>query len=104
VEQVEEQRLDDVVAVVPERDARIALLARMAVQRAAPQPAAQSALRAALRDHASDDAVGVLLDDVVRDAQRLQVPGQHVRREARLLLVEVDGAELEPHGRGALQR
>ena len=78
-----------------ERDAREAPLAREAVQRAAAQPAAQPALRAALGDHAPHDGVGVLLDDVVRHAERLEVVGQHVLREARLLLVEVHGAELE---------
>ena len=33
-----------------------------------------------------------------------QVLGQHVLREVRLLLVEVDGEQLEVHRRTALQR
>ena len=103
-EQIEEQRLDDVVAVVAERDLGDAVLAREAVQGAAAQPRAQAAHRAAFRDHALHDAVGVLLDDVERHAEGCEVVRQHVRREIRLLLVEVDGEQLEAHRRAALQR
>ena len=76
--------------MVAERDLGRAELARDAVEHAAPQPRAQRAHRPAFRNHALDDAVGVLLDDAERDAARLEIARQHVGREARLLLVEVD--------------
>ena len=62
-EQVEEQRLDDVVAMMAERDLGDAVLGGEAVQRAAAQARAQPAHRLAFGDHALHDAVGVLLDD-----------------------------------------
>src|SRR5690606_18820214 len=46
---------------------------------------------------------GVLLDDVDRHAQPAQVVGQHVLREAGLLLVQVHRHQLERHRRLALQ-
>src|SRR6185503_4621999 len=47
VEHVEEQRLDDVVAVVPQRDLRSAELVGDAIENAAPQARAQAAHRLA---------------------------------------------------------
>jgi tRNA 2-thiocytidine biosynthesis protein TtcA len=79
-------------------------LQREAVQGAAAQAAAKPALRAALGDHAPDHGIRILLDDVVRHAERLEIVGQHALRETGLLLVEVHGGELEAHGGGALQR
>ena len=103
-EQVQEQRLDDVVAMMTERDLADAVVRRPVIERAAAQPRAQAAHRPACRDHALDDAVGVLLDHVERHAERAEILGQHLRRKARLLLVEVDRHELEAHRRRALQR
>jgi hypothetical protein len=68
--------LDEVVTVVAERDPREALLARIAIERAAPQAAAQAALRAALRDDAANDGIRVLFDHVIGHAERLEVFGQ----------------------------
>ena len=62
---VQEERLEDVVAVVPERDLRRAELARDAVEHAAPQPRAQRAHRLPFRDDALHHRVGVLHRDAV---------------------------------------
>ena len=103
-EHVHQQRDDDVVTVVAERDLGGAQLARHAVQDAAPQPRAQAAHRLSLGHEALDDAVGILVLDPERHAQAAQVRGQHLGREARLLLVEVDGDEVEAHRRARAQR
>src|SRR5437868_2038568 len=50
VEEVHQERRDDVVAVVPERDLCAPLLDRYVIQNAAPKPRAQRAIRIALRD------------------------------------------------------
>ncbi len=102
-EHVHEERLHHVVAVVAERDLGRAELARDAIERAATQARAQAAHRLAFGDQSLDDRVRVLLDDAEVDAARRQVLGQHVRREARLLLVEVDGDDREARRRAALQ-
>src|SRR5256886_15912286 len=82
-EQVEEQRLDDVVTMVPERDLADAVLGGEAVQRPAPQPRAQAAQGASLRDDALHDAVRVLLDDVPRQSQALRSEERRVGKECR---------------------
>src|SRR6187549_2141190 len=64
MKQVQEQRLDDVVAVMAQRDLGNAVFRRVAVQRAAAQPRTQLAHRLAFRDDALDHAVRVLLDHV----------------------------------------
>ena len=102
-EHVEEQRLDEIVAVMAERDLGDALLACIAVQRAAPQARAQPAHRLAFRYHALHDPIGVLLDDVKGHAERRQVFGQHMRGKTRLLLIEIHRDELEVHRCAALQ-
>jgi hypothetical protein len=68
-EHVEEQRLDDVVAMVAERDPGGADLAREAVEIAAAQARAEPAGGLALGDHRLHDAVGVALEDVELDAE-----------------------------------
>src|ERR671922_660304 len=98
-EQVEEQGLDDVVPVMAEGDLGDAILARPAVQRAAAQPRAQSAHGLAFGDHPLHHAVRVLLDHVEGHADLLQVVGQYLRGEVRLLLVEVYRDQLEVDGR-----
>src|SRR5690348_9383712 len=89
MKQVQEERREDVVAMMPQRDLVEALAFRERVQRAAPQPRAQAAHRLAFRHHARDDAVGVLLDHVERHAGCAAVIRYHVFRKTRLLLVEV---------------
>ncbi len=58
----------------------------------------------AFRDHARDDRIGVLRLDVEVDAARAQILRQHVGREARLLLVEVDGHDVEIDRRALAQQ
>ncbi len=103
VEQVQQQRLQDVVAMVAERDLGGAELARHAVEDAAAQPRAQRAGGLALGHQPLDDAVGVLVLDVERHADPRQVLGQDVLGKARLLLVEVDGDDLEVDRRALAQ-
>ena len=74
-----------------------------AVQRAAPQPRAQSAGGFTFGNHPLDDAVSVLFNNVKRDADAPQIIGQHLFRKTRLLLVEVDRHQLELHRRPRLQ-
>mmetsp|Transcript_18070 Transcript_18070/g.43154 ORF Transcript_18070/g.43154 Transcript_18070/m.43154 type:complete len:400 (-) Transcript_18070:358-1557(-) len=102
-EHVQEQRRDDVVAVVAQGDLGAAQLAGHAVQDAPAQPRAQAAGGLALGHHALHHRVGVLLLDVEGHAAALQVGGQHVLREAGLLLVEVHRHQLEPNRRALLQ-
>jgi len=100
---VQEQGLDDVVPVMPERDLGDAMLGRETVQRTAAQARAEPAHRLALRDDAFHHRVGVLLDDAERDPERLQIPGQHIGGKPRLLLVQIHRDELEAHGCAALE-
>ena len=79
----------------PSAISRRAELGRHLVEHAAAQPRAQAAHRLAFGHQPLDDRVGVLLDDAELDAARRQVGRQHVRRKAGLLLVEVDGDDLE---------
>jgi hypothetical protein len=90
--------------MVSERNLGNAVLGRVTVQRAAPHPRAQAAHGLALGDHALDDAVGILLDDMKWHTQRSQIVRQHVLRKPRLLLIEIDRDQFELHRRTALQR
>ena len=83
----------------PSAIARDAVLRRVAIQRAAPHARAQAAHGAAFGYQPLHHAVGVLLDDVEVHAQRAQVVRQHMRREVRLLLVQVHGDQREVHRR-----
>src|SRR5262249_25519010 len=88
-EEVQEERREQIVAVMAERDLRRAKLAGDAIEHAAPEPRAQRAHRGAVGDDALHDAIGVLRLDPERHPARREVAWQHVGREARLLLVEV---------------
>ena len=90
--------------MMTERDLGDAVLARIAVERASSQARTQPAHGAAFRDHALDDPVRVLFDDVIRDAERLQVLGQDMLGKARLFLIEVHGDQFEFDRCTALQR
>jgi len=100
-EHVHEERCHHVVAMVAERDLGRAHFACDAIENAAAQARAEAAHRAAFGNEALDDRVRVLFDDPEVDAEPGQVLGKHLGREARLLLVEVDGDDREV-GRGAL--
>ena len=65
------------------------------VERATAQARAQRTGGFAFRDQFLDHRIGVFLDDVVLDPQRVQVGRQYVFGEARLFLVHVDGDDLE---------
>jgi hypothetical protein len=97
------QRLQDVVAMMAERDLRRAQFARHAIQDAAAQPRAQRAGGLALGHEALDDAVRILILDVKRNIELRQIFRQHVLRKARLLLVEVHGHDLEVDRRALTQ-
>ena len=102
-EEVEEQRLEDVLAMVPQGDLVGADLLGEAVEGAAPQPRAERAGGLALGGLLLDHRVGVALEDMVLDADTVQVLGQYVLGEARLLLVKVDRHQREVHRGVALQ-
>ena len=68
--------LQDVVAVMAERDLGGAKLGRHPIKNATAQSRAQRAHRAAVGNNALDDAVGILLLDVKGDA----APGEVERR------------------------
>src|SRR5262249_26243751 len=88
-EQIQEERRENVVAVMSERDLGRADLRGDAIQRATAQPRAERAHRPAFGDHALHDAVGVLLDDPPGYAALREIARQHVGGEPRLLLIEV---------------
>ena len=100
---VQEQGFHDVVTVVAEGDLVGADLLGEAVQAAAPQARAQAAGGFPLRHLLLDDGIGVLFQDVVVHPFFFQVFGQHMLREAGLLLVQVHRHQLEIHRRGVLQ-
>ncbi|MNT13865.1 hypothetical protein D3C72_1488470 [compost metagenome] len=95
VEHVEHQGLHDVVAVVAQGHLVAAQLVGHLVQDGTAQARAQAAGGLALGHHALDDAVGVLVFDVEIDAYACQVLRQHMLGETGLLLVKVDGYEVE---------
>ena len=68
MEEVHEERFEDVLAVVAEHQRRAALLPRDAVEMAAPQPRAERAIGLAFRHLLGDDRIGVLVFDAVLDA------------------------------------
>ena len=72
-----EKRLQDVVAVVAERDLGRAYLARDPIEDAAAQPRAQPAHRLAVGDDALHHGIGILHLDAVGNAERVEVVGQH---------------------------
>ena len=73
------------------------------IERAAAQARAQRAGGLAFRDLLLDHRVGVLLDDVILDADGLQVVWQHVLGKAGLLLVHVHRDDFEADRRNLLQ-
>ena len=84
-----------------ERDLSAALFLRDVVDDAAPQTRADRAEGLAFGHEPLDDGVSVALDDVIGDAARGEIIGQHVSRKVRLLLIEIEGEQIEVDG-GAL--
>ena len=70
MEEVHEEGLQAVLAVMPEHQRLAALLARDAVEMAAPQPRAERAVGRARRHLLRHDRIGVAILDPVRDAVR----------------------------------
>ena len=103
-EKIQEKSRQQIVAVMSERDLRCTELARDAIQNAATQARAQRAHRAARRNDAFDDAVGVLFSDPERHAAFGEISRQHVGRKARLLLVEIDRDDVEAQRGAILER
>ncbi|MPN23238.1 hypothetical protein SDC9_170626 [bioreactor metagenome] len=73
------------------------------VQDGAAQARAQTTGGLAFGHDALDDAVGVLVLDVIVHTDALEVLGQHMLGEAGLLLVQVHGHDVELHGSTLLQ-
>ena len=88
--------------MVAQRDLGALELVGHAVQNAPAQAAAQAAHGLALGNHRLDDGVGVLRFNVKLDAEFGQVLGQDVVGKAGLLLVQVDGHDLEVDRRALL--
>ena len=87
--------LQNVVAVVAQRDFGHLELVGHPVQNAPAQAAAQAAHGFAFRNDLLDNAVGVLRLDMKGHAQLLQVSRQDVVRKAGLFLIQVDRDQLE---------
>ncbi len=100
---VEEQRLHDIVAMMTQGDLGDAVFRRIPVQGAAAQARAQPADGLAGRDNALDHRIGVLFDDMEPNAQLGQITRQDIGRKPGLLLVQIDGDQLEADGRAALK-
>jgi len=103
VKHVEEQRFEQIVAVVPKGNLGAAQLVGRGVQYAPAQTRTEAAGGFALGNQALDDAVGVPLDNFVRNPKALEVSRQHVSGKAGLFLVEVDCKKFEVNRSVALQ-
>ncbi len=95
VEEVQEQGLDDVVAVVAEGDLGGTELDRDVVEDAAPEPRAEHAGGVPRPQPLLDDPVDVLADDPVGHALTLEVRLEDVHREPGGAVIEVHGDEGE---------
>ncbi len=96
---VEEEGLQHVVTVVAQRNLGGPQLVRHTVQNAPAQAAAQAAHGLAFGDDTLDDGIGVLILDVKRHAELRQVGGQDVLGETGLLLIQVNGDQIEVNWR-----
>src|SRR5690554_4769752 len=103
IEHVEEEGLDDVVPVVPQRHLGGADLVGKGVEIATTQARTQGTGGLALGHLLLDDGIGVAFEDVVRNAQAIKVGRKHMLGEAGLLLVHVYRYDLEADGRDLLQ-
>ena len=102
-EQVQEERLEDVVAMVAERDLRAAHLLRDAVEDAAAKARAERAVGLSFGDLVRDDRVGVLLDHREVVALVTHVLAQTIGGVPRVALIDVDDDELEANRRALFQ-
>ena len=95
MEEIHEEGLEDILAVVAENQGGAPLLARDAVEIAAPEPRAERAIGAALGQLVGDHRIGILVLDAVRDAVGAEIVRQDVFRVIRLALVEIAGKQLD---------
>ena len=102
IKHVQEKGLQDVIAVVTQRDFVATQFARHAVQNAATQARAQAAHGFAFGNFFFHDRVRVLRFDAELHTYLRQVFGQHIGRKTGLLLVEVDRNQLKADGRTLL--
>ena len=100
---VQKKSLQHVVTVVTQRNLGGAQLFSHAIQNTAAQARAQRTHGLAFGNHAFDDAVGVLRFNVERHTEFFQILGKNVVGKTGLLLVQVDGNQLEVDGRARLQ-
>src|SRR5205085_5742907 len=98
------ERREDVIAMVAERDLGRPDFGRDPIQDAAAEPRAERAHRRTFGHHALHHAVGVLFDDPESDAALLEIARQQLCGEPRLLLIEIDGDDLEGKRRAILER
>ena len=90
VEHVQEQGLQDIVAVVAQGDFGCAQFRSGAVKNAAAQTGAERAGGFTFRNFFFNDAVGIFFNNLIFHAQLLKIFRQNMLREARLFLIEVD--------------
>src|SRR5215470_7639984 len=89
--------------MVSEGDLVAALLDGGVVKDAAPQSRAQAASGLAVGHDRFHYRIGVSIDDAEWHSQLCQVSGQHILGEAGLLLVQIDGKEIEMDRSAALE-
>jgi hypothetical protein len=95
VEEVEQERLENVLAVMPEHERVAPLLAGDAIKIAAPEPRAQRAIGCALGNLGDDGRIGVPILDPVRNAVAGEEFRQDMLREIGLALVEIAGQKID---------
>lgn len=103
MEHIEEEGLDDVIAVMAQRQTVRANLVGIGIQIAAAQARTQGTGGFALWNLVHHDRVGIALEDVVLHAQRLKVGRQNLLGEAWLLLIKVDRHQFKANRRDFLQ-
>ena len=94
-ENVQEECLQNIIRVVAERDFAAAFLNSNVVENSPPQARAQRAGRFALLQCSFDNGVGVFLNNAKWNFVDSQIFRKHVRREARLFLIEVYSQQFE---------
>ena len=92
---VEKKRVDDVIAMMSERNLGRADFGGDTINHAAPQPRTERTHGLAFRDYALHGRVGVLFLDVKGNVQRLQITGKNVLGITGVFLVEIEGEQLE---------
>ena len=102
-EKIQKKRLENIVAMVTQRDTRGAKFPCHTIQNAAPQTRTQRTHGLALGDEPLHGRVGVLHLDPEGNAKLSQVVGQYVFGIARMALVQIDCDQLEINAGAAAQ-